>query len=255
MPKPKRTIIHETQPTNSRRETDTTREFDGTSLRSNTHGRFIHRDYAAHFFRWGFAQRFINNQTTVLDVGCGVECPLARALNFPQKVRPARYVGVDWNPQPKSVPGDRWAEFRWGFDFTRRYAELGKFDLVVTFEVLEHMREADGRKFLAGLRACVTAGGRCLLSTPVFNGKAAANHLHEWTVAALGGAVAEAGFTVEARFGTFASEKDIKTVAPLDVKSVLTKLSAYYPWEVLSCFVAPMFPNQSRNNVWVLNPV
>lgn len=239
------------QPRNSKRKVDDFRPFDLTSLRANHHGRFVHRDYAAHFFRWGFAKRFVDNTTTVLDAGCGPDCALARVLNYPRQSRPAGYLGVDLNDEPRSVPGDKWAEFRWGFDFTRRWRELGEFKLVVSFEVLEHMREADGRRYLTGLAGCVEPGGTLLLSTPVFNGKAAANHLYEWSIIDLARALTSAGLTVSRRHGTFASRHDIMAVASPAEKDLIIALESYYAWEVLSCFIAPLHPDASRNNVWV----
>ena len=254
MPTPVKKTIPPPQPRRSRRAVDNSREFDTTALHADKHGRFVHRDYAAHFFRWGFARRFIGNSTDVLDVGCGVDCQLAKVLNFPQGGRPRRYVGVDYNKKPRSVPGDRWAEFLWEFDFTRRYAELGRFDIVVTFEVLEHMREADGRKFLVGLRSCVADGGVLLLSTPVFDGRAAANHLNEWTAHDLSAALVDSKFSVERRHGTFASASTIRKVMTEEERDLVDELSRYYSWEVLSCFMAPKYPDASRNNVWVCRP-
>ncbi len=40
----------------------------------------------------------------------------------------------------------------------------GSFDLVVAFEVIEHLR--DWRGFLLELRRVLTAGGQCVISTP-----------------------------------------------------------------------------------------
>jgi SAM-dependent methyltransferase len=233
---------------------DPERKYDTTSLqRGGSQERAVHRDYAAHFFRWGFAGRFVRaDATSVLDVGCGVDCAMVGILNHPRNVVPGSYVGVDYNPEPKKVPHRNWAKFHWEFDFVERHAELGQFDLVTCFEVLEHVRKPDGEKFLAGLRQCLRSDGTLLLSTPVFNGKAAANHLYEWRVDELAAAIDAAGLRVERRHGTFASWRDVKKVAAPAELELARRLSEYYSGEVLSCFLAPLYPDASRNCVWVL---
>lgn len=240
------------QPSRVRQSVDPSREFDTTSLRANAHGQWVHRDYGAHFFRWGFAGRFVTGETDVLDIGCGPDVPMINALTMPRNQVPRSYVGVDMNNEPQRAPSRGWATLHWNFDFTKNYKKLGQFDLVTCFEVIEHARTDDGLKLLKGMRACLRPTGKILLSTPVFNGKAAANHLHEYTIEELRRAVAKAGLQIAQRFGTFASQRDIKKVATAAELDVVKRLSDYYSGEVLSCFLAPLYPDASRNNVWLL---
>jgi hypothetical protein len=53
------------------------REFDTTQLHMAGHGKTLHRDYSAHFWRWSFARRFITAKHNVLEVGCGEDKPLS----------------------------------------------------------------------------------------------------------------------------------------------------------------------------------
>lgn len=246
------TTEHVPQPKNSKRKVDESRQFDGTSLPVLHPSTVrISRDYGAHFFRWGFAGNFINNKTSVLDVGCGVDCSLSKVLGFPHHWFPRKYVGVDWNKKPKSVPGQKWATFHWEYDFTTRYKELGQFDVVTCFEVIEHMRVPDGKKLLSGVRECMYPKSTFLLSTPVFNGKAAANHIHEWEIPELQEAIENAGFVVDKRFGTFSSAPEIKKVMTPQHREVIKALGEYYSDEVISVIMAPLYPDASRNNMWV----
>jgi site-specific DNA-cytosine methylase/2-polyprenyl-3-methyl-5-hydroxy-6-metoxy-1,4-benzoquinol methylase len=232
---------------------DPGREFDTTSLRRNgSQERTVHRDYAAHFFRWGFAGRFINNEVEVLDVGCGPDLPLLAVMNHPRSNVPKRYVAVDMNKAPKFVPHRNWGTFLWEFNFLERYRELGKFDFIVNLEVIEHMRKTDGERLLTAMRDCLKPAGKIMLSTPVFDGKAAANHIHEWTVGELAGSIKRAGLTVEARYGTFANYNAIKRVATTEQMRTVNELSKYYSGEVIACFLAPLYPDHARNNVWIL---
>lgn len=243
---------HQPQPQPMRQGIDPDREFDKTSLRANAHGKWVHRDYGAHFFRWGWAARMVDQTTELLDVGCGPDCPLIEVLTMPRSSVPRRYVGVDYNREPNKHPTRGWAELHWQFNFLERHGELGQFDLVTCFEVIEHMRKADGERLLEAMRGCLKPGGRILLSTPVFNGKAAANHIHEWTIPELKASIAEAGLEVVARYGTFASWNDVKKVCSREELQIAKRISEYYSGEVMACFLAPLYPDASRNNAWML---
>lgn len=246
-------LEHVPQKQATRQGIDPDRKYDRTSLRANAHGKWVHRDYGAHFFRWGFAARFVTNETEVLDVGCGPDCPMIDVLTMPRSSVPKRYVGVDYNREPRKHPSRGWATTLWEFDFIKRHGELGRFDLIVNFEVIEHMRKADGLRLLAAMRSCLKSDGRIMLSTPVFNGKAAANHIHEWTISELEEAVAASKLAVERRFGTFASMNDLKKVASTSDMDLYRRLSEYYSGEVMATFLAPAYPDASRNNIWVLS--
>jgi 2-polyprenyl-3-methyl-5-hydroxy-6-metoxy-1,4-benzoquinol methylase len=247
---------HVPQPQATRQGIDPDRQFDKTSLRATAHGKWVHRDYGAHFFRWGFAGRFVTSDTDVLDVGCGPDVPMIDVLTMPRSQVPRSYLGVDMNREPRKHPTRQWASFRWQFDFTSGYASLGQFDLITNFEVIEHMRKADGERLLVAMRACLRDGdSRILLSTPVFNGKAAANHIHEWTVAELSESAARCGLTVVDRFGTFASWNDVRKVCTEAERKLLDEVGRFYGGEVLACFLAPKYPDASRNNTWVLKKV
>lgn len=226
-------------------------DYDTTSLRATGHGYRVHRDYAAHFFRWGWVAREINNSHDVLEVGCGTDFPFSKVVQISASNLPNRYVGVDLNHLPK-VPQLKWATFIGDFNFVERSEELGQFDRVICLEVIEHMTRGLGAFLLEGLRDRLKPNGLLYLSTPVFNGKAAANHVHEYTIPELQAAIEEAGMGVVRRFGTFASHGDIVKVATPDQVATLTALREFYSTDVTACFLAPLYPDASRNNLWVI---
>lgn len=241
------------QPRQSNKVVDEDRRFDRTALTETSRGDGVSRDYAAHFFRWGFTDNFVEDGVTrILDVGCGIDCALARVISRNVHYRIKKYVGVDLNKQPRRVVGNRWAEFKWEFEFTSMWKSLGTFDLVTCFEVIEHMGVPDGRKLLKGLKGCCEPGGTILLSTPVFSGKAAANHIHEYRVDELKLEIEKSGLRVINRFGTFARSDKIKKVVTKEELTLIKELNKWYTWDVLSCFLAPKYPDASSNNIWVL---
>jgi SAM-dependent methyltransferase len=242
------------------------RRFDRTQLRSTNDGKFVLRDYAAHFFRWGWITRQIEPGQRLLDVGCGQEVPLSHVLSKRPGDSPSLYVGVDLNKIDKK-PGYSWCRVVDQFNFVDDYAKLGEalggedesvgqvlgpFDVAVNLEVIEHMSVPDGKKLLAGFHHWLRPDGMLYLSTPVFDGFAAKNHVHEWTIPELKAAVEEAGFIVEKRWGTFANIAALKKVASPAQRAVMEGIGDYYNSDVVSTFLAPLYPDASRNNLWVL---
>lgn len=236
-----------------------TNEFDTTQLKMSGHGRTLHRDYSAHFWRWSFARRFITAKDSVLEVGCGEEKPLSKILTGGAAAHVDRYVGVDLNKLKESK--SQRLDFYGEFDFTSRYKELveahGQFDIVVHFEVIEHMPVRSGRKLLKAALECLKPGGIMLMSTPVYDGKRhAANHIHEYYVDELQQETEKVGFEVERRFGTF---MDIRHIGKAEtdrcslesIKEVSDALREYFDNDAISNIFGPLYQDHSRNNLWV----
>jgi 2-polyprenyl-3-methyl-5-hydroxy-6-metoxy-1,4-benzoquinol methylase len=248
--------------------------FDRTSLRSTHEGYRVHRDYAAHYFRWGWAVSRTSDfglpGKRVLDVGCGPEAPLLKVMEHHSAYHPELYVGVDLNPIRANITPSRAKriELYERTNFLDRAGEIlqkhGQFDLITCFEAIEHMPVEAGWQLLWWFHKLVKPDGVVLLSTPVFDGHQAANHVHEWTIPELRGYIEAAGFDVAARYGTFASARDVKPAMrawaeargfdPRVFETLYAELLEFHSHEVLSTFVAPVIPDASRNNAWKLRP-
>jgi len=243
-----------------REKTRDERDYDLTQLRESGHGRTLHRDYSAHFFRWSFARRFISAKDNVLEVGCGEDKPLAKILTGGAAAHVDHYTGVDLNRLKPST--SQRLEFYGEFNFVERYKELLKrrpegWDVVVNYEVIEHMQVAHGAKLLKAMFACTKLGGTMLLSTPVYDGvRHAANHIHEYTVPELQKAIVKAGYCVERRFGTFMDIKHIGRGTEPDgfgtaIRQVRALLAEYFDSNAISNIFGPLYPDHARNNLWV----
>jgi SAM-dependent methyltransferase len=250
--------------------------FDRTYLRANREGYRVHRDYAAHFFRWGWAVSrkeigFAGQR--VLDVGCGPDVPLLRVASY-KSALPGYYVGVDLNRKLRELTASE--ELRVKLfpqtDFTNAeqrnhiWCETGnmQFDTSVCFEVIEHMPPESAVQLLLGLWSFTKPTGRLLLSTPVSNGKPANNHVHEYTIDELQALLASCHWQVRERYGTFMSYQEVHPAIsewcaqfdcdPVTVSTLYEQLREYYGDDVMSTFLAPIAPNRARNNLWVCWP-
>ena len=247
------------QPKRSNKKVDEDRTFDTTQLRAAGYQYQVHRDYAAHYFRWGFGSRYVNTKMKVLDVGCGQDLPFAKSLggSNPNSV-PKLYVGCDLNKIPK-LPNRKNFHFLPEFNFIKDHKKIlnehGKFDIAVNFEVIEHMTKPMGRKLLKAFYDCLEDDGILILSTPVFDGKAAANHIHEYEIDELRTMFTKAGFVEEERFGTFANYHKIKKAMTKEERKIYERVREYYSDDVAACFFAPCYPDHSRNNVWIMRKV
>ena len=225
--------------------------FDQTQLREAGHGQKIHRDYAAHYFRWGFVSKIVEHLDRVLDVGCGQDLPLPKILAGNPSTVPLECVSIDLNKLTK-IPGTGWLTVH---DETNviEYLEANeaKFDKIIALEMIEHMHTCDARRMLKLFAQRLTKWGKCVVSTPVFNGKAAKNHIHEYTIPELQGFLEEAGFEIEGRYGTFMSLPDLRKVGTTMELELVDKLLEFYSTDVIANFLAPKYPDHSRNNLWV----
>jgi 2-polyprenyl-3-methyl-5-hydroxy-6-metoxy-1,4-benzoquinol methylase len=237
------------------------RDYDTTQLHANGHGKTLGRDYSGHFFRWSFARRFITTKDRVLEIGCGEDKPLSKILTGGAAPHVLHYTGVDLNKLKPSAAAK--LQFHGEFNFVERYKELlkgdnaGGFDIVVHYEVIEHMRVEHGAKMLKACFASLKPGGIMLMSTPCYDGvRHAANHIHEYEIPELQKATEKAGFKIEKRYGVF---MDIKHIGKAEtdranksaIAEVKKALSEYYDNDAISCIFAPLYPDEARNNLWI----
>ncbi len=132
----------------------------------------------------------------VLDLSCG-----AGGGSFTLAVAGAvEVVGLDLDPD-----AIRYARRRYGHERCRFHtadAETWQpdapFDLVVSFETIEHLRRPEA--LLATLKRALARNGEALISTPmaVRDAERPTNpfHLHEWTLPAFVDMLEQAGFAV-----------------------------------------------------------
>lgn len=233
------------------------------SVETATERGFLHRDYIAHCFRWSHVIKFLQQSkrysySKVLDIGCGEEVPLAKSMYSSKmtNVDGGVYVGVDINllPVPDMLKGKKFnIELRSGdvclMDDLRK-----DFDVVVSFEVLEHVEPEHMVRMLRKVQEVMTSKGTFIMSTPCYDEftGAADNHVNEIKYMVLGSLLEHMGFDTTKRYGTFASQKDYKVQLEREHPGIFDRLGEFYDSNVLATIFAPLYPQLSRNCLWEL---
>lgn len=247
---------------------------------------FIHRDYIAHCLRWSHVVKHIGQSgryktTRVLDVGCGTDLPLAKTL-YTSRMAVQQYVGIDYNRPDKfdtsvfhtgKMPIRAFGGVDFardvivspiGYEIARVASDFPLPNVITCFEVLEHVEPGHARRMMAKMHDIVAAaakvGDPCtvFISTPCYDPSVghAANHVSEIRREALGAMLEDLGFAIRGNWGTFASQRDYKDELSEQYGKVglemFSKLSEYYDSNYVATIMAPLFPAQSRNNLWQL---
>ncbi len=227
---------------------------------------FIHRDYIAHCFRWSHVVKVLMKSHAfraahIIDVGCGKDQPLPR-LMYSNKMTGFDWTGIDINRMDfhqSLVTAHRNGKIRVSLHDETDASLLEPDDLayglgthLVCFEVLEHMQPYIAHRMLQNWKRLLLPGATLFVSTPVYNGSAAANHINEMGRETLGAAFEYHGYTIKRCYGTFASQSELRPKLTAVEEAIFDQLSDYYDSNVLSCIMAPLYPGGSRNCLWVL---
>lgn len=227
---------------------------------------FIHRDYIAHCFRWSHVVKFLMKGHTykdahIIDIGCGKDQPLPRLL-YANKMTGFDYTGIDANVMDfhetltkahqngkmrVSIHDDCDASL-----LDPNELAWGQGTVGVCFEVLEHMQPFILHRMLNNWKRLFVEKAAIFVSTPVFNGSAADNHINEMGRRTLGQLFEFHGFRIEGHWGTFASQSDLRMHMTKTDQEVMDMLGDYYDSNVLSTILAPLYPQASRNILWKL---
>lgn len=229
----------------------------------------FHRDQFAHYLRWTHILKETKIGETIVDFGCG-KGNLLEVL-YRNKFKCKQYIGIDIRKQTIKLAIEKFSDVKWAVFATddlikpkHKYKDF-KADKICSFEVIEHVGKNNVKKFLQNFKVCGKQNATYYLSTPNFDEKvgAAGNHtydsgdgkgiaIQEFKHQELEKEILKAGFTIVKKFGTFASVKDYKPLMNDWQKKMFNALKEYYDSNLISNIMAPLFPEQSRNTLWVL---
>jgi len=158
----------------------------------------IRRD---HRERYRFAAGLIPDGASVLDAACGVGYG---SWMMAQLARPAEIIAVDISEDAIGYAQRHYAHPLVAFlrdDLLAADLGVERFDLIVSFETLEHI--AEDRAFLARLQRALAPSGALVISTPnedvlPFDPGYYAHHVRHYRSAELTALLAESGFELAA---------------------------------------------------------
>lgn len=228
----------------------------------------FHRDQFAHYLRWTHILKEAKIGETIVDFGCGKGNLLE--VFYRNKFKCHKYIGIDIRKQTIEQAKDKYSNVNWAHficdDLILNKEDYSQYkaDKVCSFEVLEHVGKQNADKFMQNLLSCGNENATYYISTPNFDEKigAAGNHTYD---SGDGRGIAVQEFTnkelkdlfykhakIVKAYGTFASIKDYKPLMNDWQSKMFESLKEYYDTNLLSNLMAPMFPEHSRNTLWVL---
>lgn len=254
-------------------KTAKTKKYNTTDLNPETtfERHVFHRDQFAHYLRWTHILKVAKINEKVVDFGCG-SGNLLEVL-YRNRFKCEQYTGIDIRKQTITNASERYNNVSWANficedlitkDINNTDFKLLQADKVCSFEVLEHVGKQNADIFLQNFKDCGNENALYYLSTPNFNENvgAAGNHTYD-SGDGRGVDVQEFSheelqillckyFDIVEYFGTFASERDYKPFMNEWQINMFNSLKEYYDANLVSNIMAPMFPAQSRNTLWVL---
>lgn len=228
----------------------------------------FHRDQFAHYLRWTHILKEAKIGETVVDFGCGKGNLLE--VFYRNKFKCEKFIGIDIRKQTIEQAKNKFSKIDWvefyADDLIFPQIDYSQFkaDKVCSFEVIEHVGKQNAHAFLENFKKCGNENATYYLSTPNFdpNVGAAGNHTYD---SGDGRGVAiqefdhfelqsiiENHFYIVQKFGTFASIRDYKPLMNEWQLNMFNELKKYYDSNLISNIMAPFFPENSRNTLWVL---
>lgn len=228
----------------------------------------FHRDQFAHYLRWTHILKEAKIGESIIDFGCG-QANLLEVL-YRNKYKQREYVGIDIRENTIAAAAEKFKNVEWArfyvADLVKHDLDFSQFngDKVCTFECLEHVGKQNADVFLENFKACGHDNATYYLSTPNYDPwvGAAGNHTYDsgdgrgvdvqefdhWELEH----ILSQHFDIIKKFGTFASAKDYKPLLNDWQRKMFDALKEYYDSNLIANIMAPMFPDNARNTLWVM---
>ena len=225
----------------------------------------FHRDQFAHYLRWTHILKEARIGMNILDFGAGTG-NLCEVF-YRNRYACNEYLGLEYRQSAIDEAEFRFQNVSWArfqqTDLTKpdiKFETQDKkgWDMIVSFEVAEHVGKKNVPQFLKNLYNNMSAKTTAYLSTPVYDPLVgpAANHIVDGVIGEMEynefkQYLLDAGFKIKKTYGTFASMRDYEYKLNAWQREMYAALRDYYNTDLLSVIMAPFFPEQSRNCLWV----
>ncbi|NLW32412.1 MAG: class I SAM-dependent methyltransferase [Fibrobacter sp.] len=132
--------------------------------------------FSRHKFAYKYVSQFVANKS-VIDIGCGAGYGCKILSETADTV-----LGIDYNKEAILYCKENFSAPNITFlniDASKHFEPETKFDVAVTFQVIEHIHDING--FLEQIKRIVKPGGKIFITTPnsdINNGKESENPFH-----------------------------------------------------------------------------
>ena len=243
--------------------------FDKTHLSIDTayESGLVHKDYIAHCHRWNYVIKYLERRdqkyngderykhSHILDVGCGKDLQLYKVLCTNKMGSTSSYTGVDINKLelPKKFANRKLPVTLMEIDFCSIIELANRPNVIVSFEMLEHVPFEYSQAVLKHMHKLSTDDATLIVSTPVYYEKygMAKNHINEMTREQMISQLSNANWSVEKNMGTFSTRQDLRPHLSDKHRELYDELSEYYCGHNMATIFAPLYPEHSRNNIWI----
>tara|TARA_Y100000310_G_scaffold208158_1_gene208693 strand:- start:895 stop:1644 length:750 start_codon:yes stop_codon:yes gene_type:complete len=227
-----------------------------------------HRDQFAHYLRWTHVLKRARIGQNILDYGSG-SGNLAEVF-YRNRYKCNKYLGLEYrektvNDSNKKYENIDWIKFEQRDIIKDDLSLYGNdWDMIISFEVVEHIGKNNVDQYLKNAKKLMNDETVFMISTPNYDEKvgAAGNHIYD-SQDGRGKAPQEffhqelenhikKYFKIEEKYGTFASQTHYKNMLNDWQSKMFVELNKYYDSNLLSVIMAPFFPEQSRNCLWIL---
>ena len=136
-----------------------------------------HRDQFAHYFRWTHVLKNAKIGQKILDMGCGSGEMIE--VFYRNRYRPEKFVGIDIRDKvPEKLKNLDFVEILVK-DLCKPFDLEEKFDIITSFEVVEHIGHENLDAYLQNMVKHCKQGTKIFLSTPNYDPivGAAKNHM------------------------------------------------------------------------------
>jgi 2-polyprenyl-3-methyl-5-hydroxy-6-metoxy-1,4-benzoquinol methylase len=221
-----------------------------------------HRDQFAHYLRWTHILKKLKIGLNILDWGCGPGSLLE--VIYRNRFKANEYLGLEYRDsmvKKNRVKYDNvdWAKFTQQDLIKQDFNYGNKWDIIVSFEVLEHVGKENIDKFMVNIHKHCNEKTQIFISTPIYDPivGAAQNHIinnviGELTYKEMEELIIRNNFSIVNKWGTFASIKDYKPHLNEWQQKMYNNLKDYFDSNILSNLMAPFFPEYARNTLWEL---
>lgn len=114
-----------------------------------------------HLVRYKFVTGFLKSTDEILDIACGTGYGTRMLSDFCRHA-----TGVDINPDTVDYAIENYGGANRNFYYEDILKVKGQFDIIVSFETLEHVSKEEGLLAVENLKKCLTPNGILFISTP-----------------------------------------------------------------------------------------